>query len=488
MLTVKRTVLALLISSLFLFAAACGGNGVDPTPQDPATAQSPSSDSPSESPPTATVAPPEEPRTIALPDETRALFEAWRIVQREYVDIDNIDPRVLSDGAIFGILDAMEESTLSIAQARALEYDLELEENYFSVPGGDELEEAYEVFAYAYTRPEDERLDVYDLNIAAIKGMVGALADPYTAYLSRDDLRLDQSDLEGSFHGIGAYVGTNSEGYPIIISPMENSPAEAAGILAGDIILEIDGVEANTISLQESILRIRGPEGTPVELLIKHLLKHDPERVVIVRGNIPIDSVYSETLDDGIYRIRINLFTRRTPSEVESVLEEAIEQGARGVILDVRQNPGGLLRETVQVADIFLDGGLVLIEMERDGTRTDWNATSGGVALDIPLAVLVDTHSASGAEVLAGALQDRGRAQLIGLPTFGKGSVTRLNPLSDGSGLYVTFARWFTPDGDVIEGFGIEPDILVSFTEADLAAQKDVQLEAAVEHLLAISG
>ena len=486
--TMKRITIALLVASLFLFAAACGGNGVDPTPQDPATVETPSSDSSSESSSTATVAPPEEPRTISLPDETRALFEAWRIVQREYVDIDNIDPRVLSDGAIFGILDALEDSSLSIAEARALEYDLELQDNYFSVPGGDELEEAYEVLAYAYTRPEDERLDVYDLNIAAIRGMVGALADPYTSYLSRDDLRLDQSDLAGSFHGIGAYVGTNSEGYPIIISPMENSPAEAAGILAGDIILEIDGIEANTISLQESILRIRGPEGTPVELLIKHLLKHDPERVVIVRGNIPIDSVYSETLDDDIYRVRINLFTRRTPSEVESVVEEAIEQGARGVILDVRQNPGGLLRETVQVADIFLDGGLVLIEMERDGTRTDWTATSGGAALDIPLAVLVDAHSASGAEVLAGALQDRGRAQLIGLPTFGKGSVTRLNPLSDGSGLYVTFARWFTPDGDVIEGFGIEPDILVSFSEADLAAQKDVQLEAAVEHILAISG
>lgn len=489
MLSVKRITLALLLASLLIFAAACQGIDVsDPTPDSSTAAESTSSESSSETSPTATVAPPEESRTIALPDETRALFEAWRIVQREYVDIDDIDPRVLSDGAIFGILDAMEDSSISIAQARALEYDLEIQDNYFSVPGGDELEEAYEVLAYAYTRPEEERLDVYDLNIAAIKGMVGALADPYTAYLSRDDLRLDQSDLEGSFHGIGAYVGTNSEGYPIIISPMENSPAEAAGILAGDIILEIDGVEANTISLQESILRIRGPEGTPVELLIKHLLKHDPERVVIVRGNIPIDSVYHESLDDDIYRIRIHLFTRRTPAEVESVLEEIIEQGARGVILDVRQNPGGLLRETVQVADIFLDGGLVLIEMERDGTRTDWTATNGGVALEVPLAVLVDAHSASGAEVLAGALQDRGRAQLIGMPTFGKGSVTRLNPLSDGSGLYVTFARWFTPDGDVIEGFGIEPDILVSFTEADLAAQKDVQLEAAVEHLLAISG
>ena len=489
MLNVKSITLVLLLASLLAFSVACQGtDNADPTPDDPAAVESSSSESPSESAQTATVSTPEEPRTIALPDESRALFEAWRIVQREYVDIDNIDPRVLSDGAIFGILDALEDSSLSIAQARALEYDLELQDNYFRVPGGDELEEAYEVLAYAYTRPEDEKLELTELNDAAIRGMVGALADPYTIYLSQESLRLDQSDLEGSFHGIGAYVDTNSEGYPIIISPMENSPAEAAGILAGDIILEIDGIKANTITLRESILRIRGPEGTPVDLLIKHLLKHEPELITIVRGNIPIDSVYMESLDDDIYRIRINLFTRRTPEETEAFLEEALSQGAKGIILDVRQNPGGLLRETVQVADHFLDGGLVLIEMEGDGSRTDWEANSGGVALDIPLTVLVDVHSASGAEVLAGALQDRGRAQLIGLPTFGKGSVTRLNPLSDGSGLYVTFARWFTPDGDVIEGFGIEPDILVSFTEADLAAQKDVQLEAAVEHLLAISG
>ncbi len=479
----KRLALALLILSLMTLAFGCQDNG-DAGP----SASAPDTPNTSDPQATATADPHEELSTISLPDEARALFEAWRIVQQEYVDIENIDPRVLSDGAIFGILEFIEDTSISISEARALEYDLELKEDYFSAPGGEELEEAYEVLAYAYTLPSDGETDLEDLNVAAIKGMVGALADPYTTYLSRDDLRFDQSELEGSFHGIGAYVGTNNEGYPIIISPMENSPAEAAGILAGDIILEIDGVEANTISLRESILRIRGPEGTPVELLIKHLLEPDPELVVIVRGNIPIDSVRMETLDDDIYRIRINLFTRRTPSETQSFLEEALSQGARGIILDVRQNPGGLLRETVDVADLFLDGGLVLIEMEGNGSKTDWTANSGGVALDVPLAVLVDAHSASGAEVLAGALQDRGRAQLVGLPTFGKGSVTRLNALSDGSGLYVTFARWFTPDGDVIEGFGIEPDILVSFTEADLAAQRDVQLEAAVEHLLSVSG
>lgn len=482
----KRLSIAFLILAITLIPvlSACQ-NGIEVDPSDPADVESTAGSAPEA---TATQESPEEILTISLPDEARTLFEAWRIVQREYVDIENIDPRVLSDGAIFGILDAIEDTSLSISQARALEYELVLEDNYFSVSGGDELEEAYEVLAYAYTQPTDSELGLEGLNNAAIRGMVGALADPYTTYLSREDLRLDQSDLAGSFHGIGAYVGTNSEGYPIIISPMENSPAEAAGIIAGDIILEIDGVEANTITLRESILRIRGPEGTPVELLIKHLLTHDPERVVIVRGNIPIDSVHMESLDDDIYRIRINLFTRRTPSETEAFLEEAISQGAKGVVLDLRQNPGGLLRETVQVAELFLDGGLVLIEMEGDGTRTDWEANSGGVALEIPLAVLVDAHSASGAEVLAGALQDQGRAQLIGLPTFGKGSVTRLNGLTDGSGLYVTFARWFTPDGDVIEGFGIEPDILVSFSEADLAAQRDAQLEAAVEHVLSISG
>ena len=333
----KRLATVILLISVIALVFACRGGG-DITPVDSTPNESTSDASPQS---TATAEPNEEPLTISLPDKARALYEVWRIVQREYVDIDNVDARVLSDGAIFGILEATEDTSLSIAEARALEYDLELEENYFSVPGGDELEEAYEVLAYAYTQPSDTALGLEDLNTAAIRGMVGALADPYTAYLSREDLRLDQADLEGSFHGIGAYVGTNSEGYPIVISPMENSPAEAAGILAGDIILEIDGTEANSITLRESILRIRGPEGTPVELLIQHLLDHDPERVVIVRGNIPIDSVSMESLDDDIYRIRIHLFTRRTPGETEAFLEEALSQGAKGVILDVRQNPGG---------------------------------------------------------------------------------------------------------------------------------------------------
>ena len=199
----KRLATVILLISVIALVFACRGGG-DITPVDSAPNESTSDASPQS---TATAEPPGEPLTISLPDEARALYEVWRIVQREYVDIDTVDARVLSDGAIFGILEATEDTSLSIADARALEYDLELEENYFSVPGGEELEEAYEVLAYAYTQPSDTALGLEDLNTAAIKGMVGALADPYTSYLSRDDLWLEQSDLEGSFHGIGAYVG-----------------------------------------------------------------------------------------------------------------------------------------------------------------------------------------------------------------------------------------------------------------------------------------
>ena len=177
------------------------------------------------------------------------------------------------------------------------------------------------------------------------------------------------------------------------------------------------------------------------------------------------------------------MFTQRTPDEVEQAIEEAREAGAQGLIIDVRQNPGGLLAETVEATGLFLNGGLVLTEEDGTGRVVKWNAKSGGAGTDIPLAVLVDQYSASGAEVLAGALQDRGRAVLIGDLTFGKGSVTHLRSLSDGSGLYITFARWFTPSGKLIEGEGIEPDIEVLFTEADLAAQRDPQVEEALKYL-----
>ncbi len=420
---------------------------------------------------------------VFIPDEGRILYEAWRVIMQDFVEQDILDPRLLSDGSILGIIASDEETVLSLQAARDLVYDLDNAGGFFDIPGGEQLREAYEVWAYAYeeTVEEGDRT-VPELNEAAIRGLVGALGDPYTSYLTATDLELDRSDLRGSFEGIGAYVSTNDDGYLVIIAPIENTPAEAAGIRPGDIVLEVNREPTNLMTLQEAILKIRGPEGTSVHLLVKHLLDDEPVEITITRGEIPRYSVAMYMESDLVARIRIGVFTQRTPEEVELAIRQAEEAGAQGLIIDVRQNPGGLLAETVETTGIFLDGGLVLTEEDGTGRVVDWTAKSGGTT-DIPLAVLVDQFSASGAEVLAGALQDRGRAVLIGDLTFGKGSVTHLRILSDGSGIYITFARWYTPSGELIEGEGVEPDIEVLFTEADLAAQRDPQVEEALRYL-----
>lgn len=484
MVPLKQFTIGKLLLIALIVGVACGTTQAV-TPSDPTSTSSPTSGS---APSPSVTSTPVVVSSVKLPDDARSLFEAWRIIMQDFVEIEELDPRVLSDGAIFGLLEVLGDTTTSISQARGFSFELENVDGYFSIDGGDELREVYEVWAYAYTNKLNPGIESFDLNEAAIDGIIAALADPYTAFLSADDIRLEQEDLQGSFNGIGAFVSTDDEGYVVVVAPMENTPAEAAGILAGDTILEVNGEPTNSMSLRESILRIRGPSGTDVELLIKHLLDEVTVLITIIRDDIPVPSVRVNMVTDDIGRIRIDQFTRRTPDETEQAILEARDLGAKALILDVRQNPGGLLVQTVQVADQFLSGGLVLLEEDSEGRRTDWPAQPGGVDLETPLVVLVDQFSASGAEVLAGALQDRNRATLIGAQTFGKGSVTHLRDLSDGSGLYITFARWFTPLGQLIEGEGIIPDIEVLFTEADDAAQRDPQLEAAIKHLEAIIG
>ncbi|MFQ5933504.1 MAG: S41 family peptidase [Dehalococcoidia bacterium] len=422
--------------------------------------------------------------SVRIPDEGSILSEAWRVIMQEYIDREKLDPRLLSDGTILGIIGSTEEVQISLPAARELVYNLDNVRGFFDTQGGDELREAYEVWAYAALEfVPDGDLTLSQLNEAAVRGLVDALGDPYTAYLTAEDILFDQADLRGSFEGIGAYVTMNDDGYLVVIAPIDNTPADIAGIRAGDIILEVDGEPTDQMSLQETILKIRGPEGTSVVLLVKHLLDDEPVIITIIRGDIPVDSVVHFMETDEIARMRIVVFTKRTPDEVAQALRQIEEEGAKALILDVRQNPGGLLAETVEATGHFLNGGLVLIEQDSSGREINWTARSGGLATDIPLVVLVNEFSASGAEVLAGALQDRERATLIGSLTFGKGSVTHLRGLSDGSGIYITFARWYTPSGRVIEGEGIEPDIEVLVTEADRAAQRDPQLEEAITFL-----
>ncbi|MFC1864588.1 S41 family peptidase [Chloroflexota bacterium] len=318
----------------------------------------------------------------------------------------------------------------------------------------DVVEEAWDIIFQDYV--ERDRLDASTLSQGAIKGMLEALDDPYTSYLDADTFQLSMSDLEGKFEGIGAYVGTEDERL-MIIAPIAGSPAAEAGIRAGDIILEIDGSSASEISLAEAVISIRGPEGTSVRLLILHQGETEPDEIEIVRAEIELPSVHFEMRGDIAY-INIAHFSERTNEELSPVLESVTQESATGIILDLRSNPGGFLETVVDVASHFLKEGIIVSVVDNQGKQTSLSVNLNGITTDLPLIVLVDNYSASGSEVLAGALQDHARATVAGVKTYGKGSVNTIHRLKDGSGLYITIARWLTPSGRLIEGEGISPD------------------------------
>jgi carboxyl-terminal processing protease len=348
-------------------------------------------------------------------------------------------------------------------------------------PEFDILWEVWESLSEDYVN--NEALDRRELIEGAIEGLIEALGDPYTTYFDPETSELAWSSFEGSFEGIGAFVSME-DGELTVISPIAGTPAERQGIRADDRILEIDGEDTSGMSLTEAVLKIRGPEGTAVTLLILHWGETDPVEIEVIREEIDLDSVHLEMLPGDIAHIQITHFSQRTDKEVSSVLSDALSRGATAIILDFRGNPGGLLDTVVDVADEFLDGGIILYQADDEGhVLAEWKASSGGLAADLPLAVLVDGASASGSEVLAGALQDHGRGPLIGTKTYGKGSVQLIHELSDGSALYVTSARWLTPNGHLIEGLGLTPDFEVPITEEDIAQGIDPQLERAIIYL-----
>ncbi len=303
---------------------------------------------------------------------------------------------------------------------------------------------------------DKDRLDAGKMSQAAIKGMVVALDDPYTSYLDSKTYQLSLSDMAGKFDGIGAYVGVKDKQL-IIIAPIADSPAAKAGIKAGDIILEIDGRPASGVSQEEAVLHIRGTRGTSVRLTILHQGETKPQEIEIVRAEIKPPSVYFEMRGDIAY-IDISQFTERTDEELSPALESITQKGATGIILDLRSNLGGLLESVVNVASHFLEEGVVVSVVDNKGKKLSFSVKHDGITTRLPLVVLTDNYSASGSEVLAGALQDYARATIVGTITYGKGSANYLYRLKDGSGLYITIARWLTPKGRLIEGKGISPD------------------------------
>jgi len=332
--------------------------------------------------------------------------------------------------------------------------------------GLDVIAQAWNIIFQDYV--DKERLDADTLAQGAIKGMVEALDDPYTSYLDAKTYELSLRSLGGKIEGIGAYVAVKDEQI-IIIAPIADSPAERAGIRPGDIILEIDGRSTSEMSLVEAVLNVQGPKGTVVTLSVLHEGETEPEVIEIVRAEIELPSVHFEMKGDIAY-INIAYFSERTAGELSPVLADVNRQAA-GIVLDLRSNPGGLLETVIDVASFFLKEGVVVEVVDNEGNRTVSSVKPGEVATDLPLVVLVDGYSASGSEVLAGALQDHGRATIAGTRTYGKGSVNILRQLKDGSGIYLTTARWLTPNGHLIEGKGLAPDPDCELEEGEDAIQ-----------------
>ncbi|MDI6892207.1 MAG: S41 family peptidase [Actinomycetota bacterium] len=325
-----------------------------------------------------------------------------------------------------------------------------------------------------------ESVPTKKLVIGAIKGLLGALGDPYTRYLDPSDLQMLEEGTRGRFYGVGIEIGLKDDQLTVI-SPLPETPAARAGIKAEDKIVEIDGKSTKGMSLERAVKSIRGEEGTTVVLTISRKGVDEPLKFSLVREEIKIPNVVSKMMDELGY-IRVHSFSEDTGLDFEKALDELKKKGAQGIILDLRNNPGGLLRESVSVASQFIESGPIVVEKFKDGRERTYNAY-GEADEEIPLVVLINKGSASASEIVAGAIQDKERGVLIGEQTFGKGSVQTVEELSDGSGLLITTAIYLTPEGRKIHKKGIKPDIVVSIKEEKPLHEKDDQLEKAKEVL-----
>ncbi|MGE5463891.1 MAG: S41 family peptidase [Syntrophothermus sp.] len=344
----------------------------------------------------------------------------------------------------------------------------------------------WEAWNIVHSQYVDQPVDDTALMQGAIRGMMAALGDKQTFYMDPKVYENQTTQLQGSYEGIGAYVDLKGD-YLTIVSPIEGSPAEAAGLQAGDKVIAIDGQDMTGVPPEEARSKIIGPEGTQVTLTVQREGQPNPLEISITRAKIVMHSAEGKMLKDGIGYIDINTFGDQTTQELRSALDKLLAQNPKGIIIDLRNNPGGYLTTAVEVSSEFIDKGPILFEKFGNGKLEEHDALGNGRATKIPLVVLVNEGSASASEILTGALQDYGRAKVVGVQSYGKGSVQVWQPLSNNQGAArVTIAKWLTPKKRAIDHVGLTPDVIVEMTEEDFKANRDPQLDAAVQTLQAM--
>jgi carboxyl-terminal processing protease len=328
----------------------------------------------------------------------------------------------------------------------------------------------------------EQPLDQQGLFYGALKGLAAAANDPYTVFLPPPDNQRLKDNLNGRYEGIGAELGMR-DNQLAVIAPLDGSPAQAAGLKAGDKILKVDGEETGGMTLSEAVGKIRGPAGEAVVLNLRRD-GGDPFDLTIVRAQITVKSVKWEDKGDGLVYIRVSRFGEQTARDWDNAVGEITSQNpsVKAIILDVRSNPGGYLQASIHIASEFIPQGVVVSEQFGDGTKRDFKANRRGKLVGVPVVVLIDEGSASASEILAGALRDQLGAKLVGKKSFGKGTVQDSIEFKDKSSLHVTIAYWLTPNGDKINGKGLTPDVEVALDEEKFKQDNvDTQLERALE-------
>ncbi|MDD5290841.1 MAG: S41 family peptidase [Patescibacteria group bacterium] len=358
----------------------------------------------------------------------------------------------------------------------------------------------FNLFWEVWDTLEKEYVDKGKLNdkamfYGALNGLVASVGDPYTVFMDPKFSREFEDDLAGTFEGIGAEIGIRKEALTII-APLDGTPAQKAGLQPGDKIYSINGEITANMTVDEAVAKIRGPKGTNVTLTIVREGNDAPRDIVITRSVITVKSVKTETLssagaqgdqeekkDNDIFVLEISNFNNDTLDLFNKAVQEILSKNPKGIILDLRNNPGGYLDTAIELASEWVESGAIVTEKSSEENKNEYLSRGRARLKDYPTVVLVNRGSASASEILAGALRDYKKATIVGEQTFGKGSVQTLREFGDGSSIKITVAKWFTPNGDSIDDVGIKPDIEVEMTDKDYEEDKDPQMDKAIEIL-----